>query len=151
MDYEEKSDLHLDLEPVLQGLGYTLIEAAHTQLHMRTQVRVVISRQELSTEDTSTVYRMLLPRLQMFFDNSNVGLEVSSPGISRVLKHRWEFGIFVGKHMRVYAEDAWHEGTLLSTSDEGIVMQLDGMQLDGESEGEKSFSFDAIHKAKLAE
>ncbi len=150
MEYEEKSELFVDLEPVLDGLGYTLIEAAYTKLHARTQVRVVIARQELTTDDTSTVYRMLLPRLQMFFDNSNVGLEVSSPGINRVLKHRWEFALFAGKHMRVYAEDAWHEGVLVRADEEGVYLLLDGAEA-ADAEAERFFAFDAIHKAKLAE
>jgi ribosome maturation factor RimP len=108
------------------------------------QVRVVVlSKGITGVEDCSRVHRALLPRLELAFSEQDVFLEVSSPGIDRLIKDGSEFVHFIGRGVRCFRTDIsdWTTGILRAADEEKIV-------LEGES-GEFALPYQIIAKARL--
>jgi len=108
------------------------------------QVRAVVYRDEVTgIEDCSRVHRTIMPRLELAFPGQDVYLEVSSPGINRLIKDGNEFIYFIGRGVMCYRTDIsdWTAGILLSADDKGI-------KIKGES-GEISLPYEIIAKARL--
>ena len=94
-------------------------------------------------DDCAEVHTTILPRIQIIEDQQDIDLEVSSPGIDRVLKSPHEFEVFVGKGVRVLqvADGQWVAG---------IIKSLEGDMLTLSRSGEDyTVHMEAIHKAKL--
>jgi ribosome maturation factor RimP len=130
--------------PVVEGLGFRLVELGLHRSRSGSRVHVVIYRaQGVGVEDCAALSRNLKPRLELAAGLGEVGLEVSSPGLERVLKDPAEFEIFRGRGMRLWLREAadWLVGV-----NDGIV---DGA-LDFSSGGERRrIRLDEIVKAKL--
>ncbi|PAF45324.1 ribosome maturation factor RimP [Helicobacter sp. 11S02629-2] len=76
-------------------------------------------------------------------DMENYYLEVSSPGIERILSTPNHFGLSKGERLSVKLLDkSIVEGILLSSDDKGFVIET--------KEGEKSFSYALCKKVKTA-
>ena len=72
------------VEPVLEGLGYSLVELTIGRLSGSTRVNVVIYRKEgVGVDDCAEVSGMLFPRLETIEALADPSLEVSSPGMER--------------------------------------------------------------------
>ena len=86
----EVISLRESLEKVIQGLGFSLIELTVSQHRGSVQIRVVIfssaAGRKIGTEDCSKVHRAITPRLELTFAEQDVYLEVSSPGVDRLIK-----------------------------------------------------------------
>jgi ribosome maturation factor RimP len=84
-----------------------------------------------------------LPRLELEFPGADLYLEVSSPGIDRVIKDGSEFAHYLGMGVKCYRRDIsdWTGGMLRSAGETGIVLET--------GEGEISVPYDTIAKAKL--
>ncbi len=68
-------------EPLLAGLGYSLVELTIARLHGSTRVSVVIYRKEgVGVDECAEVSSMLFPRLETIDVLADPSLEVSSPG-----------------------------------------------------------------------
>lgn len=124
--------LHDSLEPVVRGLGMSLIEL--TAFHRKgrggnppsVQVRLVVMAQGITgLDECSRVHRAVMPRLELAFPGQEVYLEVSSPGIDRIIKDASEFVHYTGKGIRCYRTDisGWTEGILQSADDEKLVLR----------------------------
>ena len=74
-------------------------------------------------------------------------LEVSTPGINRKLKTDAEYEIFVGKAVRILAEDAdeWQEGLIAAASGDHLTLA----PLPGRDEEGASVPLTQIRKAQL--
>lgn len=98
------------------------------------------------TEDCAKAHRIIYPRLQALY-GPDVGLEVMSPGIDRVLKSAAECKFFEGKWLRVLLKSGentsgvWITGRIEHATDEGVVLATDT--------GERTLRFDEIVKARL--
>ena len=143
----ENQDFSLreSLEEVVKGLGFSLVELTAVRHRGSAQIRAVIFRQGkgIGTDDCSKVHRAITPRLELAFPGSVISLEVSSPGINRLLKDSSEFYYYKGCKIRCYRTDIteWTEGFLEAVDEKGIdVKTIDGIiRLD----------FDIIAKARL--
>jgi len=132
------------LEAVLKGLGFNLVEFAVSRHKGSVQVRAVIyNGKSVGTDDCTKAHRAIMPRLELAFEGQDIYLEVSSPGIDRLIKNGTEFANYIGRGVRCYRTDIsdWTAGILESSGEEGIIVKT--------KEGSVKMDFDIIAKAKL--
>jgi len=151
MENTEIVSLRHSLEDVLDGLGFKLVELTVSRHRGSVQVKAVIYNGSaigtgsfaVSTDDCSKVHRAITPRLELAFEGSDIYLEVSSPGIDRLIKNSAEFAYYKGRGVRCYCTDIsdWMSGILESADEKGIVLKT--------KEGAVRLEFDIIAKAKL--
>ena len=145
-DNQEIASLRRALEPVFSGLKFSLVELGISKQKGSVQVRAVIyNGGSIGTDDCSKVHRAITPRLELIFEGSDIYLEVSSPGINRLIKDGAEFNHYLGKKVRCYRTDIsdWSEGILESVDEKGIVI-MDTIKNEAIKLG-----FEIIAKAKL--
>ena len=133
-----------DLEPVISGLGFSLLEASTSTVHGRTHVHVVIYRPEgIGMDDCVEVHKTIMPRLEVTLDDRDVALQVASPGIDRIMKDPTELRVFVGKGVQVLrmSTSDWLAGLVVSADDTDVVIRKDGV--------ETTVPLSDIRKAKL--
>ncbi len=130
--------------PVVEALGFRLVELGLHRSRNGSRVHVVVHRAEgVGVDDCAALSRSLKPRLELAAGLGEFGLEVSSPGLERVLKDPAEFDIFRGRGMRLWLREAadWLDGT-----SEGLVEGA----LDFASGGQRlRIRLEEIVKAKL--
>ncbi|MDR1239791.1 MAG: ribosome assembly cofactor RimP [Treponema sp.] len=132
------------LEPVTRGLGLDLVELTVSRHKRAVQVRAVVYKNgPLGVDDCSRAHHALLPRLELAFSDQDLYVEVSSPGIDRLIKDGVEFAFYLGRGVRCYRTDIsdWSAGILESAGEEGIVLRG--------KEGDIPVKYEIIAKAKL--
>jgi len=142
--YEETAAVREQLKAVLDGLKYSLLELTISRSRGSVQVRVVIyNGASIGTEDCTKVHRAIMPRLELAFDKQDVYLEVSSPGVDRLIKEGAEFVHYKGRGVRCYRTDItdWTAGVLESADENGIILKTNN--------GVESLKYNIIAKAKL--
>lgn len=139
-----------ECNPLIEGLGYILVEISTSKVNTQTRVRVVISRKSdsdnaIGVDDCAKVHRVLFSRLEALMLSQDVYLEVMSPGMERNIKNAAEFVLFIGSSLRVWSRKKtdWVLGTLFSANPNEIVLEL----LD--SSEKLTIPYDDIGKAKL--
>jgi ribosome maturation factor RimP len=140
----EISAVRQPLEAVLKGLGFSLIELSVSRHKGSVQIRAVIyNGRSIGTDDCSNAHRAIMPRLELAFEGQDIYLEVSSPGIDRLIKDGAEFANYAGRGVRCYRTDIsdWTAGVLESAGEEGIIIKT--------KEGDVEINFDIIAKARL--
>jgi ribosome maturation factor RimP len=140
----EIASLRLSLEEVLKGLKFRLVELVVSRHRGSVQVKAVIyNGQSIGTDDCTRVHRAIMPRLELAFEEQDVYLEVSSPGIDRLIKDGVEFINYLGKGIRCYRTDIsdWTTGILDSADEKGVVLKIKDETL--------RLEYDVIAKAKL--
>jgi ribosome maturation factor RimP len=143
---QEITSLRMQLEEILKGLGFRLVELVVSKHRGSVQVRVVIyNGASIGTDDCSKAHRAMTPRLELAFPGNDIYLEVSSPGINRLIKDGIEFTCYIGRGVRCYRTDIsdWTTGILETVDEKGIVLKT--------REGALRLEFIIIAKAKLAE
>jgi ribosome maturation factor RimP len=142
--------LFFSLEPLIRGMGMSLIELNVFRMKARggksgrAQVRAVVYKKDVTgVEDCTKAHRSILPRLELAFPGQDIYLEVSSPGIDRLIKDGSEFVHYIGRGINCYRTDIsdWTAGILLAVDDKKI-------KLMGES-GEIALPYEIIAKARL--
>lgn len=129
MGEERLRELRGQIEPLLTGMGFTLVELGEHRSKGKSFVSVVIHRpQGVGIEECAAVSRNLLPRLELMEGAGEVRLEVSSPGLERVFKSPAEYEIFKGRRIRVWLKDAadWLEGVDSGLQDGVLALQREG-------------------------
>jgi ribosome maturation factor RimP len=132
--------------PLLEGLGFQLVELSSARRKGTLNVHVTIYRPEgVSLDDCAEVYTALMPRLEVVSDTRDVHLEVSSPGVSRGIKSGREFSLFEGKGVKVLTVDSddWVGGVIATSDEESVTLRTKA--------GERTFVYGTIKKAKLDE
>ena len=137
------------IEPVVERLGFELVELEYGSGRGHALLRVFIDREGGITVDDCTRVSRELSALLDIEDPIPTAytLEVSSPGFDRLLRTRAHFGRFVGS--RVYVElkepragRRRYTGTLLTVDEAGIALEVDREHV--------AVAFDEIGKARLA-
>jgi ribosome maturation factor RimP len=119
------------LEPVAQGLNFSIIETAVSHHKGSVQIRVVLyNGKDISLDNCAAFHHAALPRLELAFPGQDLYIEVSSPGIDRLIKDGAEFRHFQGRRIRCYRTDlsAWFSGLLVSSDENGIILEQDGQR-----------------------
>jgi len=110
----------------------------------RVSIRAVVYREGvIGVEDCTKAHRAILPRLELAFPDGDIYLEVSSPGIDRLIKDGAEFAHYTGCGVRCYRTDisAWTAGILVLADNEKIVLRG--------KDGEITLPYEIIAKARL--
>jgi len=142
---QEIATLRGSLTAVLDGLKFSLIELSVSKQRGSVQIRAVIyNGASIGTDDCTKVHRALMPRLELAFPEQDVYLEVSSPGIDRLIKDSAEFAFYKGRAVRCFRTDIsdWTAGILENADEKGIVIK-------NSKDGTVRLEFDIIAKAKL--
>ncbi|HTW73291.1 MAG TPA: ribosome maturation factor RimP [Steroidobacteraceae bacterium] len=136
-------------EPLLTQLGCELVDLEYAPGRTRALVRVFIDRPEgVSIDDCERVSRELSALLDVEDPVPTAyTLEVSSPGLDRVLRTREHFRRFVGDRVRVELKVARegrrrYTGRLTALDDEGVELDVDGVMV--------RVPFGQIGRARLA-
>jgi ribosome maturation factor RimP len=151
------------LKPVARGLGMSILEASVSRQKGRggssgsVQVRVTVYKAgNMGVDDCSRFHKAILPRLELAFPGNDLFIEVSSPGIGRLIKDGSEMAHFIGRSIKCYrAEHAgqkstdenpadgsgWIGGILKSADEKGITLET--------GNGNIVLPFEVIAKAKL--
>ncbi len=133
-----------EVEPVIQGMGFRLVECAVARLKGAWRVHIVIYKPDgVGIDECTQASRLVYPRLQTIEGLENAGLEVSSPGLDRALKSAEEYSIFQGRGVRILAseETEWIGG---------IIEKVESGMLELKTaEGLKGYRLDSIRKARL--
>jgi ribosome maturation factor RimP len=143
--------LFRELEPVINGLGYALIELSLYRGGKKAgiasaQVRLIIggkSGGHIDTTELSLIHRAVLPRLELAMKGADLYLEVSSPGIDRLIKEGAEFRHYSGMAVKCWLKGAedWKHGILRGSDKEKITMET--------GEGTIEPTYETIAKARL--
>jgi ribosome maturation factor RimP len=140
----EEGRLLENLMPVVDGLGLSLVELAVVRSKGGVSVRVSVFKKDgVGIGDCARAHRAIMPRLELFFGTDDIHVEVSSPGISRLLKEGADFIPFVGCQVKcwVTALSDWKWGILESVTETYVIINgKDGME---------KLEFKDIAKAKL--
>jgi ribosome maturation factor RimP len=109
------AEIRQAVEPVLAGMGFSLVELSVGRLKGSTRVAVILYRKEgVGIDECAEVSRLLFPRLETLEGFADVSLEVSSPGMERQIRGPGEYAIFVGRGVRLLAGDStqWQAGII---------------------------------------
>jgi ribosome maturation factor RimP len=142
-----KETVRKEVEPIVKGMGFSLVELTVARLKGATRVGVVIhSPSGVGIDECSEVSRLLFPRLETLETIeglSGVSLEVSSPGIERVMKSSEEYPLFQGRGiMLLMAGETEWIGGVLEKAENGVLALRAGGKLT-------EFPFSSIRKARL--
>ena len=137
------------IEPLLQRLGYELVELEYSAGRAHAVLRLFIDRDAgVTLDDCAQISREVSTLLDVEDPiPSAYTLEVSSPGFDRVLRTHAHFGRFVGSRVFVELKEPRagrrrYTGTLLTVDEAGIALEVDREQV--------TVSFAEIGKARLA-
>ena len=108
--------------------------------------------QSLNCNFISIFSRILYPRYSVIFQDRDLSLEVSSPGLTRNFKDFYEFVLFNEKLVRVYSTkySCWVEGYISTCTNESVTLKSALIVDTNETKEELTLSFGEIQKAKLA-
>lgn len=146
MDFIDKKDIpyFIECELVINGLGYKLVELNIFRQKNGWSAKVVISADKsIGSDDCSKVLKVLLPRLSAILDSQDIYMEVTSPGLNRIIKKSTELPAFTGRTISVWTSDVsdWRTGVLSEVSAGGITLNLNNENI--------KLQFENIKKAKL--
>jgi ribosome maturation factor RimP len=122
----------------------SLVDLSVSRHKASVQVRAVIYKPgPVGVDDCSRVHHALLPRLELAFPGQDLYVEVSSPGINRIIKDGFELRHYCGRGLRCFRTDTseWSAGILQSADETQLVLKgKDGMI---------TLQYEVIAKAKL--
>ncbi|MDR2404616.1 MAG: ribosome assembly cofactor RimP [Spirochaetaceae bacterium] len=122
----EADPLFDSVEPVIRGLGMSLVNLTLFRGRKRVQIRIVVYKAgTIGVDDCSRVHHAVLPRLELAFPGEDLYVEVSSPGMDRIVKDGYELHHYVGRGLACYRTDIsdWTGGLLQSVDPLGIVLK----------------------------
>jgi ribosome maturation factor RimP len=146
---EDALNLEAIIRPVVEGLGCSLWGIEYRTQKNSALLRIFIDREEgVSMDDCSRVSHQVSGVLDVE-DPIPVAytLEVSSPGLDRVLFYPDQYERYIGETAKVRlkwpVEDRRNYlGKILSVTDDGIEIDQDGTSV--------KLPFEAIHRARLS-
>ena len=166
---DEESKLYSTLEPVAKGLEMAVLELSLSRRKGRggsagtVQIRVTVMKAgNMGVDDCSRFHRAIMPRLELLFPGSDLDVEVSSPGISRLIKDGCEMINFIGHDIRCYRAQGSADGKTAEVTDtaadadgsgwiEGRLCAADGKEITLETvKGKIVLPYETIAKAKLS-
>jgi ribosome maturation factor RimP len=144
MATELDDQLRCEVEPIVTGMGFVLVELRHSRSKNQNHVILVVYRPEgVGVNECAAISKNLYPRLELIDGLENLQLQVSSPGLDRVLKSDEEYAIFLGRDIKImlHGENDWNRGTIDGV-EEGKVCLRSGGEI-------RSIRMNEIRKAKL--
>ena len=136
--------LRNEVEPIVSGMGFSLVELRHNRSRQQNHITLVVYRPEgVGVNECAAISKNLHPRLELIEGLENLRFQVSSPGLDRVLKSEREYTIFTGRGVRVmlHGQKEWIRGKI-----EGVQEGVLSLDEDGKM---KKIKIADIRKAKL--
>ena len=128
---ETDKELENIILPLLDGLGLSLVEISIGRHKGDVKINLVLYKEEgVGLDDLTKAQKVLRPRLELEFDREDLSMEISSPGMSRVIKNPREYRIFIGRRIRILLDEEWIDGTLKGSDDENISIEIENEELD---------------------
>ena len=135
--------------PVVAGLGYELAGVEHLPQGHHSLLRVYIDNSDggVTVSDCEKVSR----QISAVFDvedpiTGHYLLEVSSPGLDRLLFNEQDYERFTGREIKVQLATPLDGRRKMTAKLLGIAAGLITVEFEGET---KQFSFDDVEKARL--
>ncbi len=145
---QDLSNLWSLFEPVVDGMGYELIEMEHFPNPKHGVLRLYIDAPAgVTIEDCSSVSRQISALIDVEDPvRGQFALEVSSPGMDRPLKRLKDFQRFIGEMVKIKTSmpldgQRNFKGRLLGADDLSVVIETDTEEL--------TLPMAAIDKARL--
>jgi len=129
MEYSslDKMPHYKECSPLVESLGYVLVELRVVPQKTQYKVLAVISKNEegIGTSDCAKVHRLIEPRLEALLNTQNIYMEVTSPGMERTIKNAAEFSLFTGRMLRIWDTDVteWVPGKLVSSDEKSLTLE----------------------------
>ncbi|MFH2114575.1 MAG: hypothetical protein ABIJ86_08730, partial [Spirochaetota bacterium] len=103
----ESQELYNDIAGLLEEKGLKLVDLSlNRNQGAIQQVRAVIYRAEgTGIDECAKAHRLMQPRLETLLSDDDFQLEVSSPGLDRVIRSGREYAIFVGRGVCLSLKD----------------------------------------------
>jgi len=138
----EENELFSIVNPICEGLGAKLVHLNSAIVKTNLHIRIVLYKKGgINIDSCTKISRAVLPRIEVWADNRDVNLEVSSPGIGRILKDAWEFQIFKDEKVNILIDNQWIAGVIIDADKNKLILQSD----DNNAE----YVYEQIQKAKL--
>ncbi len=138
----DENELFTIINPVCQGFNAKIVQLNSTVIRTTMQVRIVLYKKGgININTCSEISRAVLPRIEIWADNRDVNLEVSSPGICRTLKDAYEFNIFKDESINILIDNEWLNGKIISSDKNTVTIQSGQDCIE--------YNFENIQKAKL--
>lgn len=120
-----ETDIWTLTEPVLKKNGYRLVDVVLTKQDGQEHLTIyVFAHENMSVEDMAKISETLDGVLDGVEFLDDYMLEISSPGINRVFKHKNEFDIFKGLEVKVLTADGEKFiGECGGTDGENVILQ----------------------------
>jgi ribosome maturation factor RimP len=134
-----------EVEPIIKAMGFIPVEVKVGRTKNQSIISIVIYRSEgVGVDDCAKVSKNIYPRLELVEELGNFSLEVSSPGIGRILRTKEEYKIFQGRAVSILTSQSneWLNGIIDHVDDCYVFLNVKGNIM--------SVGFDVIKKAKLA-
>lgn len=141
---QEQEALIADIERALGAQGLGLLEFQLSRHRGSVQVRAVVKAPGgTGTAECARAHRLIAERLAEAHGIAEPFIEVSSPGIDRLLKSARDFAAFAGERIRFIraGETEWERGRLLGI--EGELLTIDT------AEGKLAVPLEGLAKARL--
>ena len=137
------------LEPVINAEGFQCVDLQLQRNRRARRLAVIVYRaggmDAASLETLAREVQFQLPLIGDVPGNAidDVTLEVSSPGVERVLRLPREYAIFADKAVRVLRGDAteWEPAVIVSSAGESVTLRFD--------RGEETVPIATIRRAQL--
>jgi ribosome maturation factor RimP len=115
------------LSPVIEGLGFKLVELSYGNLKGSHQVQIALYHEAgIGSDECAITYQTILPRLEILLNTRNIHLEIGSPGLERKIKSNREYSIFIGKHVKLLLKDQNRiHGTIVSADENSVTIKID--------------------------
>ena len=141
---QESEKLFAELEPLLMEAGLNLVDVSVNRRSGAAHVRMTVySPKGTGTDKCAKAHRIAYLKAAEVLAISEPSLEVSSPGIERVLRSAREWSIFKGKGVRVLlrGREEWLRGCIESVDGGVATLACPG--------GPRSIELEAVLKARL--
>ncbi|HOK24079.1 MAG TPA: ribosome maturation factor [Coprothermobacter proteolyticus] len=144
---KDRADLEERISKIVVSKGFYFIDLEERMEKGAHIISVVVHREpSVTIGDCEKLTRAILPLLESFpWYGDNEHLEVTSPGLDRVLKREWEYDIFKGRVIDISFDRDGKSQTirakLVGRENENVVIEYEGNYF--------RIPFDQVRKAKL--
>ena len=140
----DEKEIEAGIAAILENAGMYLLEFSLSRHKGSVKVKAVVySPSGTGTDECTKAHRLILPQIQLAFDAQSPEIEVSSPGIDRIIRSEKEWKAFKGKVVKLllHDQDEWMTGKLVAYSDGRIEF--------AGREGQVTMEISSIAKARL--
>lgn len=137
------AEVEASLAPLAEGLGVYLTDLSVARHKGSLTIHATIFKKSgIGIDDCSRFHRAITAKLEIMFPETDIYIEVSSPGIERLIRDGRELSYYCGCRIKCYVGDDWIYGETVSVSETALSLNTDN--------GIKEIPLKIIAKAKLS-